>query len=230
MLCDRGLLSNSREPTSAPSIARSASIVLRRNSSSSARIVVESSSEGRFVQFQSYLRIRHRPSELSGARRAFHVLARPPDGELAAQFTPGKGRDFSDATPGFIGEADAWTSLSGANSAPSPASWPVPVRRLVVLTPPSFPPGLATGQLLSSDASIFIRYLVSRTSPPVSSLPCRAHTKRHGQLRGFAPPCLILDVRLLCIFQANHSGGLGGSLVRGFSSWEPSSQALLRGG
>ena len=94
-------------------------------------------------------------------RRQFRPVAR----SAHAEVSPGKGGDFRDTTPGFTCDADTRTSLCGASSSASPASQPVSVHGLVVLTPASFPPGLAAAQLPSSDAFVLIGILHRGLSP-----------------------------------------------------------------
>src|SRR5664280_983812 len=72
--------------------------------------------------------------------------------DSAGQVSPSKRVNFSGTTPCFTCGSESGTSLCCANSSPPPASEHVPVRELAVLTPASFPPGLATAQLLSSNA------------------------------------------------------------------------------
>jgi hypothetical protein len=61
---------------------------------------------------------------------------------------------FPGTAPCFTCGSDSRTSLCGANSSPPPASKHIFVRGLAVLTPASFPPGLAAAQLPSSDALV----------------------------------------------------------------------------
>ena len=112
--------------------------------------------------------------------------SRPVARSAHAEVSPGKGCDFRDTTPGFTCDADTRTSLCGASSSASPASQPVSVRGLVVLTPASFPPGLAAAQLPLSSAFVRIGILhrglgsshFVRYTPSVHSRA--GHTQAHA--------------------------------------------------
>ena len=100
-----------------------------------------------------------------------HLRARP----LTRQASPGNDVNFPNTTSGFTCDADTRTSLCRASSSAPPASSPVSVRRLVGLTPASFPRSLATPQLPLSNALVFTWYLASRTFTPSVHAPA-GHT------------------------------------------------------